>query len=132
MNFPELSEGLAIYVSPIENSLQIHSSFLKKLGLLFSWLFVFLSSCVFWILILLDTQLAKRPCGSVGFPIPRFAVSLAMQTLFSFVRSHLSVAGLSSWTNRVLFRKSSPCGFFGAVVAILEELQSGVASMEIT
>lgn len=36
----------------------------------------------------------------------RLAVSLAIETLFNFSKSHLSIIGLNSWEVRVLFRNS--------------------------
>lgn len=36
----------------------------------------------------------------------RLAVSLAIETLFNFSKSHLSIIGLNSWETRVLFRNS--------------------------
>lgn len=48
-----------------------------------------------------------------------------MQKLSSVMRSHLSIVGLNSQANGVLFRKSSLCAFFGVLVTMLVESHSG-------
>ena len=45
---------------------------------------------------------------SVSFLFTQLVVSLAVQKPFGFMRSHLSILGLSSWANGDLFRKSFP------------------------
>lgn len=44
------------------------------------------------------------PFCELGFH--RLVVSLAIETLFNFSKSHLSIIGLNSWEVRVLFRNS--------------------------
>lgn len=63
---------------------------------------------ILWTLTLSDVELAKILSYSLGFFFTKLIISLSAQELFISVKSHLSIVGLKSWSNGVLFRKSSP------------------------
>jgi hypothetical protein len=85
------------------------SVFHFKIGF-FEFLVVkFLSSfCILDINLLLDVRLVKIFFQFVGYCFVQLIVSFALQKLFSFMMSHLSIVDLRAWTSCVQFKKFSP------------------------